>query len=396
MKHLTKKLKNIAIFAVLLMFLNQGICVASTIDASLEDISSKSNNQIENIIKAVPEYLTKQQYDKFIELTSGILKTSFSDLFLGPNSLEYEQNNIGFWNLTSFKLLKYKQIDNNQVPSSYVQYEDYINYNDVVTYYVSLDTVAKEENKDLFTGNAFYILVFGKNESGEYKLLQWSEPIIQEMIDKKLAYNDGSEDLQKDIQDARFKGIILNGKREQIKPKSKSSFSIQTYPYQSTPIPSTIRVKRASLGTIQTVNFYTYTINVLPNEWTASADPLESLRAGAMCVKMYGWYRCYVPKYSGQGFDVYDNQSDQVYVPGSAYSRSTQAVDYVAGTGICNSSFAIFETQYDAYSHAQYSGKVSQTGANSLANQGYNYNQILSYYYNYSDKSSGAIWFFWY
>ncbi len=392
MKFFKNKLYYIVFLTVSLLILNQSISFAAEVSPTSSQQTSASNNEIDNLIETIPEYLTNNQYDKFVNVTDGNLKRDFADLFLGLHSKEYKQDNVGFWNLKSIKLLKYKQVDNNQLPSGFVNYQDYINYNDVVTYYVSLDTIAKEDDNYLFTGNTYYLWVFGKDASGKYKLLQWSEPIIQEMIDSHLAFNDGTEDLQKDIQSARLQGVTLNGKRQQISG-SRATLSAQ-YDPSSCPVPSTIKVRRVNLGTIDTVLFYNYIVNVLPNEWTASVDPIESLKTGAMCIKMYGWYHVYYHKYPGLGYDVVDTTGDQVYVPGSAYSRSSQAVNAVAGIGLVNSSGYLFETQYLASGPGYHSGKVSQTGANSLANQGYLYSDICNYYYAYSDKSSGNVYTF--
>lgn len=92
--------------------------------------------------------------------------------------------------------------------------------------------------------------------------------------------------------------------------------------------------------------------NLLPNEWTASTDPIESLKAGAM------W---------------------------------TSAINALDGQAIINSSWLIFETQYLKTETGQNSGKVSQLGANSLAKQGNGWFVICSYYYSESDKSTGMI-----
>lgn len=86
-----------------------------------------------------------------------------------------------------------------------------------------------------------------------------------------------------------------------------------------------------------------------------------------------------------------DTTADQVYIPGKENDRSTSAINAVGGIGIENSSGSLFETQYLDSGPTQYSGKVSNTGADSLANSGYLWFDICAYYYNYSDKSSGAI-----
>jgi hypothetical protein len=74
------------------------------------------------------------------------------------------------------------------------------------------------------------------------------------------------------------------------------------------------------------VGFKEYVQNVLPNEWIKTW-PQESLRAGAMAVKMYAWYYVSIGgKY--EDADVYDSTCDQVYVPGVAYASTNRAIDF--------------------------------------------------------------------
>ncbi len=387
MKERTKFLSILFISQLLIMLLG---FTNIPVQASVNTNQQVSNSQIDNLINSIPKYLTQQQYEKFVNLTAGDLNISMSELFLGVNSNQNKSKNIGLWNVTDYQLLRYKQIPNSQMPTNFVHYQDYSNYNDIVTYYVSMSITAKQDNMDIFSGTNYFIWVFGKNNAGEYKLLQWSQPIIQEMVEHKLAYGDGTENLQRDIQNARKNGIVLNGKKENI----TGITPMTSYPPGSCPIKSQIRVYRVSLHRIDTVDFYSYVKNVLPNEWTASSDPMESLKTGAMCVKMYGWYHCYFYKYYGLGYDVVDTVDDQVYTPNTENSRSTSAINAVGGIGIENSAFSLFETQYLASGPTMYTGKVSQTGANTLANSGYDWLYICAYYYNFSDKSTGNIHYF--
>jgi len=366
--------------------LQANLTVSSNDRVSLDVFHKK---EIDNLVDGVSTSLNKKQYDKFIDLTTGSLNLAFSDLFFGLDSQQNKEKNIGLWNLSSLKIIKYKQIPNSQVPSGSVHYNDYSAYNDIVTYYVSSDIETNEDNSDMFSGINYYIWVFGKDIKGDYKLLQWSQPVIKEMKQNKLAYNDGTEDLQNTIQDARLHGKILNGKGVEIQNSSTSSLSSNYI--GNSPIPSNIRVKMASTGSIVNLDFITYVKNVLPNEWTAGSDPIEALRSGAMVVKMYGWYRCYVPKYYGLGFDVYSDTRDQVYKPVSAYPRSSTAVDDINGYAIMNTDWNLFETQYLGYTEPQYGGILSQPGSITLANSGNAWFQICSYYYSMSNKSTDMI-----
>ena len=92
-----------------------------------------------------------------------------------------------------------------------------------------------------------------------------------------------------------------------VHPAAASSCSGWTS--ETTP-PSTIRLYRAATGVVETVDFRVYAKNVLSREWIGSWTT-ESLRSGAVAVKMYAWYHVLhwrgLSNGSGQCFDVYDD-----------------------------------------------------------------------------------------
>lgn len=73
----------------------------------------------------------------------------------------------------------------------------------------------------------------------------------------------------------------------------------------------------------QVIDFDYYVKHVLPSEWIA-AWPGESLRAGAMAAKMFGWFWV---QYPGT-WDVRDDVCDQVYNPAVEYESTNMAVDF--------------------------------------------------------------------
>ncbi len=100
------------------------------------------------------------------------------------------------------------------------------------------------------------------------------------------------------------------------------------------PLPSTIRVRVTNYAycdtsrpyTVRTVDFQEYVKHVLPNEWITSW-PRESLRAGAMAVKMYAW-QIVADGGKWSDADVYDSTCDQVYIASRSYSSTNRAVDF--------------------------------------------------------------------
>lgn len=200
-------------------------------------------------------------------------------------------------------------------------------------------------------------------------------------------YGFGSEDEKEALKivKARINGDIVNKEGKLIESNKASYRSIQiekginSADIQEAPMgvlstgdhvrPDYIRVyhDRSSSDpnyhkTIST-DFYYYVKNVLPNEWY-STWPSESLKAGAMAVKMYGWYHVYHPKWPSLNADVKDTTADQVFIDNTEVSSTTTAINNVGGVGLENSSGAVFETQYLAGTQGQpgtqSSGKMSQ------------------------------------
>lgn len=83
--------------------------------------------------------------------------------------------------------------------------------------------------------------------------------------------------------------------------------------------PPTIRVLRTATGVVDEVPFRAYVENVLYWEWP-SWYPTEALKAGAVAVKQYAWYKVRYPRStavtpSGACYHVRDDTWDQIYDP---------------------------------------------------------------------------------
>ncbi len=164
---------------------------------------------------------------------------------------------------------------------------------------------------------------------------------------------------------------------------SCSNWSSETTP------PPTIRVYRSS-GAIETVDFASYTKNVLSREWIGSWTT-ESLRSGALAVKNYAWYqvlhwRGYVSA-SGACFDVFDTTRDQVYDPSrTTWPSAAAAVDATWST-LALKSGRIFPTYYNAGASYESCGtnangwKMYQWGTQACGLAGKSAAQIMAIYY---------------
>jgi hypothetical protein len=127
----------------------------------------------------------------------------------------------------------------------------------------------------------------------------------------------------------------------------------------------------------------------LPREWTYTW-PTESLKAGAMCVKMFGWYYVYNPKFPQYNAALTDLPSNsQDFEVNSERTSTTNAINSIGGIGLeTRSSLALFETGYrsGSYDDSWYHyGLVSQNGTKYLAEHGgYDYYGMMHFYYDLS------------
>jgi hypothetical protein len=133
------------------------------------------------------------------------------------------------------------------------------------------------------------------------------------------------------------------------------------------------------------IDFRDYAKSVLPQEWPASW-PADSLRAGAMAVKMYAWWKINLGLRTNYGvqFDVWGDTCDQYYNPNRRYASTDAAVDatwdyLMLLNGLVS---RIHYTSTDTVcQNAGLSPCMSQYGTRDMANAGATWPQILAHYY---------------
>lgn len=144
---------------------------------------------------------------------------------------------------------------------------------------------------------------------------------------------------------------------------------------------------RAPISWVQTVPFRQYCQDVLPNEWVPSWRP-ESLKSGAIAVKMFAWYHHLHPvTIDGFTFDVDNTVNFQAFRYMSRQTETNRAFAAVANVAYVDPSGTINELNYRAglrdnpnyqYRNAQ---KMAQWGSEFWAERGRTYLQILQFYY---------------
>ncbi|NEP61166.1 MAG: SpoIID/LytB domain-containing protein [Symploca sp. SIO2G7] len=143
-----------------------------------------------------------------------------------------------------------------------------------------------------------------------------------------------------------------------------------------------LRVQADSLLAVNHVNLEAYLKGVVGSEMPASW-PMEALKAQAIAARSYALVHSFRP--ANPLYDLGDSQRWQVYkgVNGE-WNTTTQAVRETTGMFLSYQG-EVFESMYAATDEIvakAFQGKgMSQTSAKNLAQQGYNYLEILDTYY---------------
>lgn len=144
---------------------------------------------------------------------------------------------------------------------------------------------------------------------------------------------------------------------------------------------------RGRIMWVQTVPFEQYVEDVLPNEWVPGWDT-ESLKAGAVAIKMFAWYHHLHPvTIDGFTFDVDNTVNFQSFRYMSRQTETNRAVVATRKLAYVRPNGGIVELNYRAgirnnpnwqYRNAE---KMAQWGSQYWAQRGRTYLQILQFYY---------------
>ena len=149
---------------------------------------------------------------------------------------------------------------------------------------------------------------------------------------------------------------------------------------------------------VHTVDFVEYAQHVLPHEWSAGWHT-EALRAGAMAVKMFGWYHVLHSNSTGAGcYDVDSTTNYQVWDPNIEYPQTNTAVldtwDYYLTRSDGTPYQTFYKSGYPGDACGQWFGgpapgnDMSQNGSEACAAGGRVWYDILLNLYYFNPQSS--------
>ncbi|SPF54281.1 putative Stage II sporulation protein [Candidatus Desulfosporosinus infrequens] len=387
----------VCVISALLMLINVLPSYANNITST--DVSSSAiENVIQNEVIAENGHNWSSLEDCWTKDQKNLLAS-----FLG--NTDNEQKTVGLFNIKSAKISEIKEIP----LTSAQKFSDVNNlqeeYGNVKVFYVGIDYKVKSESKYYYNG-VNYRLIDMVPENNQWKMAEMADVSVNDFAAENIGFGSASEKIAARIDQARNKGLFIDPSGNVIERiptdiSSKNTLSSDTsaviddhYPPTSIEIycynSNNYEYYGLNSPGVCNVDFVFYQECVLPNEWVVSTSPQEDLNAGAMCVKMFGWYYVYYPKFGNLNADLTDQSTNsQNFIAGQTNSTANGAVADMSSYGLQESNSAeIFPTYYRAGSEGYHSGYVSQDGSATLANEGYDSLQILQYYYNDSPTTN--------
>ena len=364
----------------------------------------------DNYVETAEQYVAavnQQNISEMITLFTSNQQDILTRVYTNPENI---QNKIGYLNIKNTTLVDLQEISLESY-APFTSLEQYTSlYGDSLkAYLLSEDCSVYHENKYNYNGINYSILLLA-NENGEIKIVEDAAvplALLDNLIKARSANDIQSLQQARNIAYARALGVITNAEGT-ILDINDGEHDIDESDYIGThfshyPItadldyphvrPETIDVLISNTGTIKTVDFNLYCKNVLPNEWYPTW-PEESLKAGALCVKMVGWFRVEAPKYTG--YDITDTTGDQKYIENSTTTATSSAYNEVINLSMhCTIAqggylfYAAYLSGTSGQIGEESSGTVLQHGTKKLDDDGYTYKNILRYYYDGSQRTYG-------
>lgn len=322
-----------------------------------------ANEDYEDIIRELIELENENKWKEYSSIWCESQRVIFENLFSDEDYIN-EKNGIMCVDSANIKEI-------NELPENMKEDINIIDnngiYTDIKYYFVEIDYSLNHEQFGFNEGINYRLIAVGK-ENSKVKILA-----VSEAPDKMV------NDFETNIESNKY----LRGFRP--------GYNYNT-PFNKK-LPKSIKVYVSDEGTIYNVPLTIYVKRVLPNEMKIYGTPMEALKAQAICIQQYAvWNTVYYSKYPNGGYNVLDTNGDQVY----SYSYDALPIDprkkvddaYAAVSTICmvtKSNLALFESGYvenKSYDKTPNIGKMYQSGAIKLANEGRKFNEILNGYYN--------------
>lgn len=400
---------------VIALLLSIVICNSES-SVVLADVAQNQNAPIistestpESIIASDIKAQQQQDYKTYLAIRSTNEVATECQSIISAIQRNQPENDV-MKDVVSAELSRIKSIPNN-IASNYTNMCQYNNtWKQVKAYYVAINYKVSKENRWFYNGVNYRLYILAL-ENNHWVIVEVAMAPTIRIVSDGYGFDDVDEQKALNILRTREKsGQFVNPSGQVIENISATTDQLKeeksnqklVIPSKVSLVknvhscPSSIRVYRTATRTVQTINFYSYLKNVLPNEWPPSWNtaPLET---GAMACKMYGWYYVYYPHSSS--YDVKDDTNDQVYSPNSENANTTQAINNVGGTGfermddslfVCHHWAGYYDEGRSGPSSCPTDGWVWQQGTRYWDDESGGWSSfwdLMLYYYDNSDSS---------
>lgn len=369
------------VFSLLLALVMCQLITATTFAASS---TSDANSTDEQLISDYFSAVDQQMWDELEDVLSDSYYQSISSTI---DNNAYAENNLGLYNIEAVNQVSVL----GEIPASTYEYYSPIiaeieddGVDEISAYVVECELDTYEDTEFYFTGNNYLTFFCGTQDGNRY------------IADCRITSTPVMTSLSDSIGEIAAPDYGTN------------SASSCTY----NRVPSSIKVLRWRYGdssTIpETVNFKRYVKVVAAREAGYDSWDENYHYSNILCIRNYAWYKILNADPS-EGYHVTDTDlegphgepSCQNYNPDEYWAPDTWAnlydrVDFMWNKNMVNSDLEIFESWYIADSSSydyEGSGRLVQYTSDDMARDGWRYEEILDYFYSYSDRSDGPIEF---
>jgi hypothetical protein len=378
----------------LLLITMMAILGATGVQPTVSVAAANAQISPESVIKKQIELENAQHWNQIPDLWIDSERDSLRTFISQP---ENKANNIGLFNIRGAKLIGIKELPNDlaQLFTYLPKYSSV--YPNIKAYYVAVDYKVAKDTRFYFN-NINYFLALVVQDGGQWKLAQFSTAPVHAILKKGHGFGTSDESKAGDLYKKREKGIYLNRNGKLMEGSAPETLAPESH---TRPTTISVRLTKSknysnyycSSECTKNIDFYSYVKNTLPNEWTVTAG-MEALHAGALAVKMYGWFATGEILHPNLGANVYDDIRDQAYLVGSESlnANTTTAINDMDHKGLetatNNFLFLAYHNSLTSYDY-QGSGRVYQPGTERMASNGKTYDYMLHYYYDKSTTLSG-------
>lgn len=369
------------VFSLLLALVMCQLITATTFAASSTSDANSTDEQL------ISDYFSTVDQQMWNELEDVLSDSYYQSISSTIDNNAYADNNLGLYNIEAVNQVSVL----GEIPASTYEYYSPIiaeleddGVEEIIAYVVECELDTYEDTEFYFTGNNYLTFFCGTQDGNRY------------IADCRITSTPVMTSLSDSIGEIAAPDYGTN------------SASSCTY----NRVPSSIKVLRWRYGdssTIpETVNFKRYVKVVAACEAGYDSRDEDYHYSNILCIRNYAWYRILNADPS-RNYHVTDTlqtnggdfPSNQEYNPDVYWDPDTwvnlyDRVDDMWDENMVNSDLEIFDswfTKNDPDYDYSGSGRFVQDTSNEMARDGWHYEEILDYFYSYSEMSDGPIEF---